>query len=146
MRRSGLSLLLFLALWSGGIACADTICGSGAGATYSTTASGGHEDSKVVWGTSGALGSGNLPVHFCQALVTNNAASTVWFMLFDSATVPADATKPKLEMPVATNTTINTNTYPMLMVNGISVACSSTEGTKTVTSANDCNFVVTIAK
>jgi hypothetical protein len=115
------------------------------GADYSSTATGGHEDSKVIWGTSGALGSGGI-THFCQMAVTNNSASTVWAMLFDSATLPANTAKPKLEFNVPASTTIGEFGYGMLMVNGVVVACSSTEGTLTVTVASACNFHVTVAR
>lgn len=109
---------------------------------YHTTATGGHEDSKVIRGTSGALGSG--PTHFCQAFVTNNSGSGVWAMIFDSATLPSNGAKPTREFGVASTGTGWIYAWPLTMSNLV-IACSSTEGTLTVTTTNACNFGVTIA-
>lgn len=143
MRRLLIAALILSALSLGPSAYADNLCWNGA--DYNTTAAGGHEDSKVVWGTSGALGTGGT-VHFCQMMVANNTASTVWAMLFDSATLPANGTKPKMEFDVTTVHAAGELGYGWLMANGVTVACSSTEGTLTVTTTNACNFNVTIAR
>lgn len=143
MVRSVISLLIALLCLSANVARADNSCWNAA--DYNTTASGGHEDSKVVWGTGGALGSGGI-THFCQMMATNNSASTVWAMLFDSATLPSNGAKPKREFNVGASSSNGILSYGMLMVNGVVVACSSTEGTLTVTVANSCNFGVSVAR
>lgn len=120
---------------------ADNLCWNGA--DYHTTATGGHEDSKVIVGTGGAISS-FLPLHVCQAMVTNNSASTVWAMIFDSATLPSNGAFPLREWPISTNATQGIYAYPILFTKGVVIACSSTEGTLTVTGSSDCNFGVTV--
>jgi len=134
-------ILFLLALLAGFCrpAYADNNCW--AGADYTSAAK---EDSHVVIGTGGAISS-FLPARFCQAAVTNNSASTVWAMVFDSATLPANGTKPKLEWNVATNTTNGEFGYGMQMNTGVVIACSSTEASLTVTVASSCFFHVTVA-
>jgi len=135
------ALIIALAAFSAP-AWADNNCWNGA--DYNTTASGGHEDSKVIVGTAGAI-STFVPVQMCQASVTNNSGSTVWAMVFDSLTLPSTGAKPKMEWNVATNTTNGEFGYGLRFFTGLVIACSSTEGTLTVTAANACNFHVTIA-
>ena len=133
--------LLFFALTSLP-AHADNLCWNGA--DYHTTASGGHEDSHVIVGTGGAISS-FLPIHWCQSMVTNNTASTVYAMVFDSATLPGNGAKPVREWAVQTGSpTQGTYGYGIPFYSGFVIACSSTEGTLTVTTTNACNFGVTV--
>jgi len=142
-RRSSLAIALILLLGFASalgfvmcdVAHADNNCWNGA--DYSTSAAGGHEDSAVpTTGTS----------HYCQATVTNNSASTVWAMVFDAAALPANGTKPKLEWNVPAGIAQGEFGYGMFMASGVVVACSSTEGTLTVTVASACNFHVTVSR
>ena len=121
---------------------ADNLCWNGA--DYHTTATGGHEDSKVIVGTSGAISS-FLPIHWCQAMVTNNSASTVYAMVFDSATLPGNGAKPNREWSVPTTQTVGVYGYGIPFYTGFVVACSSTEGTLTVTTTSACNFGITVS-
>lgn len=107
------------------------------GADYHTTASGGHEDSH-------AISLNFTPIHWCQAVVTNNSASQVWAMVFDSVSLPGNGAIPKREWAVAATTGSGEFGYGIPFYSGFVIACSSTEGTLTVTTANACNFGITI--
>lgn len=120
---------------------ADNLCWNGA--DYHTTASGGHEDSKVIVGTGGAISS-FLPIHWCQAMVTNNSNATVYAMVFDSATLPGNGAEPSREWAVSTAATAGVYGYGIPFNTGFVIACSSTEGTLTVTTTSACNFGVTV--
>lgn len=107
------------------------------GADYHTTAAGGHEDSH-------AITLNFKPIHWCQAVVTNNTASAVWAMVFDSASLPGNGAVPIREWPVSTAWSSGSFGYGIPFYSGFVIACSSTEGTLTVTTTSACNFGITI--
>lgn len=115
------------------------------GADYTTSAVGGVEDSAAIRGAAGdPMGIGSS--WFCQAAVTNNTAAPVWAMIFDAGALPANGTIPKLEFNVPATSTRGEYGYPMLMPNGVTIACSSTQDVLTVTVGADCHFHVTLGR
>jgi hypothetical protein len=71
---------------------------------------------------------------------TNGTASTLYVQLFKSNTVPANGSTPELEDAVAAGTSFCRYLYPMqsLAATGFVIACSTTQGSLTLTSTNDC--------
>lgn len=82
-----------------------------------------------------------------EIIATNSSASTRYFQIFDSATVPADTAVPLFSIAVAAGTTavwdptagrFGTETFAA----GIAVCLSSTLATKTVTTADEAFFAI----
>lgn len=73
--------------------------------------------------------------------IYNNKASLQYFLVFDSATVPADTAVPLFTYPVSATTAFGDSFQNgQAFVNGIVICNSSTAATKTIGSA-DCLFV-----
>lgn len=89
------------------------------------------EASRVIKASAGTL---------WDVIVYNDKGSTQYIQLFDSATVPADATAPIMTFPIATKSTVGISFQEgMPFATGIAISNSSTAATKTIGSA-DCYF------
>ena len=83
------------------------------------------------------------PAYLYSALIYNNNASTRYFQLFDSATVPADSTVPILTVAVPAGSTgaFDFGDAGIPFFSGIAVCNSSTDVTKTVGAADSLFYV-----
>ena len=78
---------------------------------------------------------------------TNGSAATRYVQVFKSNTVPANGTAPQKEIAVSAGVSFYYFGYPIvsLAATGFVIACSTSQGTLTLTSGNDCFISATIS-